>query len=198
MQIPEVLRTLPLPARLTGGLVAALLTIALVWFLGSIVAWTVDVRSETGQLKPRIARLKGYIEHQDRLEAAARSIEDRLDKAAYPASVDINQTGAELQQELRRFAEQAALTVQGSQLVQRDEDEDSAFDRVAVQLDMTGDPEAIDGFLLAVAEHEPLLAVELLQVSAPPQRRRSRRGEPEPESSILTVSARVAALRSRP
>ena len=121
-----------------------------------------------------------------------------LDGLAYPRADDANATGARLQQTLRGFAEEAGLTVVGSQLavsaaqdIDDQEKEVGLFDQLAVELSLDGPPIALDAFLVAVSQHSPALATVSIDIQ---RKRRSRRDDDETRD-FLTVRLRVVALR---
>ena len=140
----------------------------------------------------------GYEATAQELQTAAREFERALDGLAYPGSEDANAAGARLQQTLRGYAEDAGLTVVGSQLAvvtpegadNGDEDEE-LFDQLAVDLSLDGPPIALDAFLVAVSQHTPALAT----VSVDIQRKRWSRRDGDAKFEFLTVRLRVVALR---
>jgi len=121
-----------------------------------------------------------------------------LKQLSFDASTDDSQTGAELQQALRGFAEEAGLTVRGSQLISGREQMDSpdGFVLLAVELRMQGLPLALSAFLRDVYTHTPLLTISELNIIKVRDRRASRRrNQSNPsEEQNLELSVRVTSL----
>jgi len=140
----------------------------------------------------------GYETTAQELQTAAREFEHALDGLAYPGSEDANAAGARLQQTLRGFAEDAGLTVVGSQLAvltpegaDNGDEAKELFDQLAVDLSLDGPPIALDAFLVAISQHAPALAT----VSVDIQRKRWSRRDADAKFEFLTVRLRVVALR---
>lgn len=191
---------LPTEARWVIGAAGASVAIAVLALLAEVTGILIDSAQDIGRHKPRIARMLGYEATAQELQAAAREFERALDGLAYPGSEDANAAGARLQQTLRGFAEDAGLTVVGSQLAvvtpegadNGDEDEDEeSFDQLAVDLSLDGPPIALDAFLVAISQHTPALAT----VSVDIQRKRWSRRDGDAKFEFLTVRLRVVALR---
>jgi len=192
------LAALPKEARgaiLTGLLLAAVALVFLVINIWSSASesWYEIVKSE-----PRIARLKGYQAFQPAMVEAASEAEVVLQDLAFTVGADESETGARLQQLLRGFAEDAGLTVRGSQLITKGQQEKApeGFIRLSVELRVRGLPVALNLFLRDVYEHSPRLKVAEMNVVKVRERRASRR---EAQSNLsegqeLEVSIQVAAL----
>ena len=189
---------LPTEARWVIGAAAASVALAVLALLAEVTGILIDSAQDIGRHKPRIARMLGYEATAQELQTAAREFERALDGLAYPGSEDANAAGARLQQTLRGYAEDAGLTVVGSQLAvvtpegadNGDEDEE-LFDQLAVDLSLDGPPIALDAFLVAVSQHTPALAT----VSVDIQRKRWSRRDGDAKFEFLTVRLRVVALR---
>ena len=105
---------------------------------------------------------------------------------------------ARLQQALRGFAENAGLTVRGSQLMSVADQSASpeGFLILTVELRMSGMPSALDEFLGDVYAHNPLLKVAELNMVKVRDRRTSRRRD-QPQSTVtqdLDINIQVSAL----
>jgi len=189
---------LPTEARWVIGAALACFAGAVLALLVEVTGILIDSTQDIGRHKPRIARMLGYEATAQELQTAAREFERALDGLAYPGSEDANAAGARLQQTLRGYAEDAGLTVVGSQLAvvtpegadNGDEDEE-LFDQLAVDLSLDGPPIALDAFLVAVSQHTPALAT----VSVDIQRKRWSRRDGDAKFEFLTVRLRVVALR---
>jgi hypothetical protein len=191
---------LALPREARGavvGLAAIMATILLVlaaniWSSAS-ASW-----SEIAKNEPRIARLKGYQAFQPAIEEAASEAKVILSELAFTASSDESQTGAQLQQLLRGFAEEAGLTVRGSQLISGVEEEETpeGFVQLRVDLRMRGLPVALSLFLRDVYDHSPRLKVSEMDVIKVRDRRSTRRRD-QPQTPVeqdLDLSVQVTAL----
>ena len=154
--------------------------------------------SDISRSEPRIARLKGYQAHEPTMVASKSQASLILQQMSFDASTDDSQTGAELQQALRGFAEEAGLTVRGSQLISGSEQMDSpdGFVLLAVELRMQGLPLALSAFLRDVYAHTPLLTISELNIIKVRDRRASRRrNQSNPsEEQNLELSVRVTSL----
>ena len=120
------------------------------------------------------------------------------DELACAAVADQSQTGAQLQQLLRGFAEDAGLTVRGSQLLPAAQQATTpeGFAQLTVELQMRGLPLALNLFLRDVYEHSPRLKVTELDVVKVRDRRSSRRRDQTERLEVqdLDLSIQVAAL----
>lgn len=191
---------LALPREARGavvGLATITATILLVW-VANIWSSASASWSEIAKNEPRIARLKGYQAFQPAIEEAASEAKVILSELAFTASSDESQTGAQLQQLLRGFAEEAGLTVRGSQLISGVEEEETpeGFVQLRVDLRMRGLPVALSLFLRDVYDHSPRLKVSEMDVIKVRDRRSTRRrDQPQiPVEQDLDLSVQVTAL----
>ena len=190
------LLSLPREARavlLAIWAVSALLFFAWATALGSSAMGSAR---EISRVEPQIARLMGYELVVDEFERALEQSALRLRALSYPRT-EGSQAGAKLQQSLRGFAEDAGLTVNGSQLVvseDRSDSEEAFFELLSVDLSLQGMPSALDAFLDEIRRNTPRLAVSKLDL-VKPRRPRQRRGEPAHNTEILNVRMTVVGLR---
>ena len=189
---------LPTEARWVIGATLGGLVILVMTALLKVSASLLDSLQQSGRYEPRIARMLGYEATAQELQVAAQAFSRALDGLAYPRADDANAAGARLQQTLRGFAEEAGLTVVGSQLavsaaqdIDDQEKEVGLFDQLAVEPSLDGPPIALDAFLVAVSQHSPALATVSIDIQ---RKRRSRRDDDE-TPDFLTVRLRVVALR---
>jgi hypothetical protein len=154
--------------------------------------------SEIEKNEPHIARLRGYQLFQPSMLEAASEAKVLLSELAFAAVADKSQTGAQLQQLLRRFAEEAGLIVRGSQLLPAAQQAATpeGFVQITVELQMRGLPLALNLFLRDVYEHSPRLKVTELNVMKVRDRRSSRRSNQTESLEVqeLDLSVQVAAL----
>ena len=192
---------LPTEARwITGGCVL-FFTVMVLAFIIKLSTVLIDSLQQSSRHEPRIARMLGYEATAQELQSASRDFSQALDRLAYPEADDANAAGARLQQTLRGFAEEAGLTVVGSQLavITPDDAEDAddaddaevLFDQLAVDLSLDGPPIALDAFLVAIAQQSPALSTVSIDI----QRKRRSRREGNETLEFLTVRLRVIALR---
>ena len=190
------LLSLPREARallLAIWAVSALLFFAWATALGSSA---MSSAREISRVEPQIARLMGYELVVDEFERALEQSALTLRALSYPRT-EGSQAGAKLQQSLRGFAEDAGLTVNGSQLLVAEDMSDSEeafFELLSVDLSLQGMPSALDAFLDEVRRNTPRLAVSKLDL-VKPRRPRQRRGEPAFNHEILNVRMTVVGLR---
>lgn len=189
-----------LPREARGAIMGTVIisTLLLLLLLTSIWTSVSTSWSEIAKNEPRIARLKGYQVFRPAMLEAAAGAEVILEELAFSAASDESQTGAQLQQLLRGFAEDAGLTVRGSQLISVAEEEGTpkGFIQLTVELRMRGLPAALNLFLRNVYEHSPRLKVaELNAVKVRDSRSSRRREQTQPvEQQDLDLSIQVAAL----
>lgn len=190
------LLSLPREARavlLAIWAVSALLFFAWATALGSSAMGSAR---EISRVEPQIARLMGYELVVDEFERALEQSALTLRALSYPRT-EGSQAGAKLQQSLRGFAEDAGLTVNGSQLLvaeDRSDSEEAFFELLSVDLSLQGMPSALDAFLDELRRSTPRLAVSKLDL-VKPRRPRQRRGEPAYNPEILNVRMTVVGLR---
>jgi len=197
-QFDAWLRAVPREARILVITLCGLST-AVALFLVALASASISQSwSEMSRNEPKIARLKGYqASEQDMVELASETAL-LLRELAFSSESDESQTGARLQQALRGFAEDAGMTIRGSQLVSggRAEAGPDGFMLLTVELQMRGLPAGLTVFLRDVYDHSPLLKVSKLSIVKVRDRRASRRrdqGSAEPEQN-LDVNIQITAL----
>lgn len=174
-----------------GSVLAALLLMILTSIVGSGMQGFSSSRTAVA----KIERLLGYTDIESGLRESVKGTKTALWELAYPHTVSADQSSADLQTDLRRYAQRAMMTVSGSQAMEEDVDDAyPGFETLTVQLSMTGVPMSIDAFLQSVYEHRPALLVKSISVVDAPVRR-SRRREVSQNREVLTVRIVVGALR---
>lgn len=154
---------------------------------------------EIARVEPQIGRLLGYEVVGDEFDVALELATLRLRETSYAAG-EGSQAGARLQQSLRNFAEDAGLTVTGSQLIaqeERPEADPMLFEMLSVDLSLQGLPDALDRFLAEVRLHSPSLAMSKMDI-VKPRRARQRRGQPQQNPELLDVRITIFGLRELP
>ena len=192
------LRELPREAWTAVVGVLILSAFLLLLLITSVWSSLFESWSEIAENEPRIARLRGYQLFQSSILESASEAKVLLDELAFAAVADQSQTGAQLQQLLRGFAEDAGLTVRGSQLLPAAQQATTpeGFAQLTVELQMRGLPLALNLFLRDVYEHSPRLKVTELDVVKVRDRRSSRRRDQTERLEVqdLDLSIQVAAL----
>lgn len=197
-QFDAWLRAVPREARILVITLCGVSTAVVLFLLAVASASISQSWSEMSRNEPKIARLKGYqASEQDMVELASETAL-LLRELAFSSESDESQTGARLQQALRGFAEDAGMTIRGSQLVSggRAEAGPDGFTLLTVELQMRGLPAGLTVFLRDVYDHSPLLKVSKLSIVKVRDRRASRRrdqGSAEPEQN-LDVNIQITAL----
>lgn len=201
----QFIEGLPKPARTLLLATVAVVVGLMLWVTLSLVSLFFAGRSEIAAVLPRIERLQGYVASEAELRQAHEVFTAALGRMAYPTGIGQSEAGAELQQALRGLAENAGMTISGSQLVQQpsviadENSEPPMFETLVVRLSMTGSPESIHEFMLAIAEFQPALAVDSLAVTkprlSPRQLQRMQRQGQTIEPDLLTMQATVTAQR---
>ena len=191
-QIPQPGRGLALSAGVISVL-ALVLALLKIWTL-AWAGW-----SEISATGPRIARLKGYELAGEQIEEAQALAVLTMEQFAFVSGPANDQVGAELQQALRQYAEDAKLTVRGSRLVTVSDDKTApeGFDLLKVQLGIIGDPQGLITFLSDVYQHSPLLKVTKVSMAKATQRQSRDRGlgvSPGRDAQNLSIDIHVVAL----
>lgn len=169
-----------------------LLLPALLYFNALLGLWGMyhAANAEMERIEPRIARLQGLIDYQDRLSEAAVAVDSKVLELVYPASQEQTAVSAELQTRVRDIFAKAGLSVTNSQVLPVREQ--GNFDYIGVTLTMTGSLPALDEALAGIAAYLPLVLVESLEVY--PSRVARGRGESEPQQ--ITASLKLLSLRA--
>lgn len=189
---------LPREARVVVLGLGTVLGLVVLFMISNIWASATQSWSEISRSEPRIARLKGYQASRPAMRQAMSEASVILKQMSFDSGDDESQTGARLQQALRGFAENAGLTVRGSQLMSVADQSESpeGFLILTVELRMRGMPSALDEFLGDVYAHNPLLKVAEVNMVKVRDRRTSRRRD-QPQTTViqdLDINIQVSAL----
>ena len=185
----EVL-ALPMPARAVLIASATVVLIAILLLMTRLVAWWVESSVETARLEPRIAQIIGYLESEQKINAALDAYGQILDELAFPVSGDSGMGGALLQQELRQLSSESGLVLVGTEV--RQPDNQNALLRLGVNVRVAGPPENVIRFLESLQQYRPLLFVSSLSLSA--QRRQRRAVEPSQDNLMLQLDVHAYQL----
>ena len=147
-------------------------------------------------IEPRTARLLGVYESAERLSAAGAEAEAKVKQVAYPAMRDSATAAAAMQQDVRERLVEAGMSISGSQIRPRQQDE--GFDRLRLDLTAEGNIGSLEAALQALEEMRPLIFITELSVKpARVSRRRSRQAEAQAQGDIRKVSARFELISLR-
>lgn len=176
----EEVLALPTPARTLLITVVAVASIGVLLLMIRLIAWWVESSVETARLEPRIAQIVGYLESEQRIDAALTAYGDMLDELAFPDSGESGMGGARLQQELRKMSTQSGLTLVGTEV--RQPDNQDALLRLGVNMRVAGPPENVIRFLETLQQYRPLLFISSMSLSA---QRRQRRAEEAGQDNLM-------------
>lgn len=149
-----------------------------------------SAQADISRIEPRIARLQGLIDYEDKLREAAVVVDSRVTELVYPASEDQDTVAAELQTQVRNVFQQAGLSVTNSQVLPVRAQ--GNFDYIGVKLTVKGSLPALDGALAGIAAYMPLVLVESLDVYPA----RTARGKDAGAVQQLTASLQLLSLRA--
>lgn len=178
--------------RRTATLVALTLAVPLCLLLYlalQLLGMRSDYQQEIDRIEPRIARQQGLLERQDELAKSARRVDSEVLDLVYPASDDRAEVAAALQQAVREIMSSAGLRVTNSQILPAKEE--GGFDRISVKLTVTGELDALDAALSAVASYMPLLLLESMELY--PNRAGAR--SDGQETQAMTAALELLSLR---
>jgi general secretion pathway protein M len=139
----------------------------------------------TGFIEPRYARLAGLQASGDALavaEARARELEDLY---TYPAAQDANQTGNDAQQRIRSLLTAAGMGISSSQVLAAKQED--GLERIPLSVRAEGDLTALQGALIGIAEHRPVVLIDGINIQA--------QGAPERGIQRLSVQFSFLILR---
>jgi general secretion pathway protein M len=179
------------PAVLVGLTIALPLTL-LIYLISDFWLMRGDYQGEIERLQPRIARLRGLIESEQRLESAADTVQGRLQNLVYPASEERTAVSAALQNSVREIMSDAGLSVLNSQVLPVVKEE--RFERIGIKLTLAGDIAALDTALADVTTYVPLLLVESLEIWP----ERQSRGREREAGQTLNANLQLLSLRALP
>ena len=187
---------LPLNARWVMGTGASVIALLLCFWAVMVIGTMWDSYGQASNAEKRTARLMGYEAAGQTLDDALQQTGQQLARFAFAASQG-NKAGALLQQALRGFAEEAGLTVTGSQLISEEDNDDDAMAglrQVVVDLSLQGPPIALDAFLGELSIHQPKLVAGSMDIQKP-RRARRRAGDENQTSEQLNIRLEVFALQ---
>jgi general secretion pathway protein M len=172
--------------RRFAGIVGLTLAVPL-FFVLSILAdfWGVrqDNQRQIDRLEPRLARLGGLLESEERLKKSSGKVGSQILQLVYPQSDDQATIAAALQTSVRDIISVAGLKVGNSRILPvKTED---GFERIGLSLTVSGEMDALDEVLADLAAYTPLLLVESIEIK--PGRPARRGAESVGQAVIATM-----------
>ena len=135
---------------------------AFIYLATSLAQHSLESRDEIAKITPRISRLLGLIDSEQKMQESLLIVSDGSKSLTYPSTEEESVISATLQAELRRIMTEAGLTVSNSQLqtIRRE----GKFDHITLKVTVLGTIEALDLALAGLETYRPLVLVESLNV----------------------------------
>lgn len=169
-------------ARIVAALILGcvlLLALLFAFELSSRYRWASDTLE---MIEPRYARLAGVQRAGEEIVARRDEAREVLLRVAHPPDTEIPRIGTDLQQRIRRIAEEYDVRVSGSQIMPAREE--GALMTISINASMDGEIGAIAELLTRLQAEQPPVLVDKFLVQAPRSR---RRGEIENRVSVQTA-----------
>ncbi|MEH6590825.1 MAG: type II secretion system protein GspM [Halioglobus sp.] len=171
------------------GITVALPLLVLLSILGDFWGSRLEYQSDISRLEPRVARLRGLIESEQKLKKSSKKAKNRLLEVAYPQSDDQATIAAALQTSVREVVTAAGMSVGNSRIMPVKEV--GGFERISLNLTITGKLDALDRTMTEISNYSPMLMVETIEIKPG---RSSVRGSKTPTQSLV-VSLQLLTLR---
>lgn len=169
-------------ALILGGLLVLILLFA--FELASRYRWASDTLE---MIEPRYARLAGVQRAGDAIVKRRQDASEALARFAHAPDTEVPRIGTDLQQRIRRIAEEYDVRVSGSQIMPAREE--GALMTISINASMDGEVGAIAELLASLEAEQPPVLVDSLRVQAP---RARRRGDIE---NRVSVQSTLSVLR---
>ncbi|MDO6746789.1 type II secretion system protein GspM [Gilvimarinus sp. 1_MG-2023] len=140
--------------------------------------------SSLARIEPRIARLKGLHEAEAEILASSEDSERTLARLILTGE-DENVIGNSMQNAMRDLFTQVGVSVEGSRVLPFVEQD--SLQRVRVRIDATMQMEQITQLLMLVADHQPIVVVDSIDLR--PERRRNADPQALEVAVVLTSFA---------
>ena len=179
--------------RRFAGIVCLTLAVPLLFVL-SILSdfWGVrqDNQRQIDRLEPRMARLGGLLESEERLKESSGKVGSQMLQLVYPQSDDRATIAAALQTSVRDIITVAGLKVGNSRILPVKTVD--GFERIGLSLTVFGEMDALDELLADLADYTPLLLVESIEIKPG---RQARRGA-KPTGQLVNATMQLMTLRA--
>lgn len=139
-------------------------------------------------IEPRVARLRGLLEAQGDIKAALIGAQGQLAQYAYAADTESTRAAADMQQQARRAAERAGLSVVSSQALPPKSE--GGLEIHTLTLNVQGSYEGVVSVLEALARQKPRIQIDGLTLQT------SRR--PGADSSEIYAQLRLVTWKMMP
>ena len=173
-------------------LVGVTLLVPVYLFLGALSSlWSLrtEYKSEVDSIAPRVERLMGLIENEERMTVALAEMDAALSGQFYAKETDAAGVAAALQAEARRIFSESGLEVTNSQVLPNRKRAD--FDYIAVKMAAQGDLAALDQTLASLVAFRPIIFIESFDVFP----NRQPRGKDVTPEQKLTVTMQLLSVR---
>jgi general secretion pathway protein M len=149
-------------------LLTALIAIALVVGGGAFILGVhTQATQALAQVEPHYARISGMLQKQKQIKQASQRLSASLAQYIYSQSGDPSQIGNQVLQKVRDLATARDLRVTSSQSQPAKEDNDHpGLDRIAIDLRVEGDWDALQGLLADLARQTPAIYQSTVQLNA--------------------------------
>lgn len=178
-------------AGIIVGLSIAVPVLILLYVLGGFLVLRADYQTEIDRVEPRIARLSGLVQSEERLNESSSKVGMQIADIVYPASSDSASVAADLQKNIRELVAAKGLSVLNSRIVPVSQT--GAFDYVGLSLTVSGELAGLDEALGEIAAYSPLLMVESLEVRP----NRAARRATEAAQQTVRATLHLSSLRTR-
>jgi len=135
----------------------------------TLIGNSIESRAEIAKITPRISRLLGLIESEEKMQESLLIASDGSKSLAYPSTEEESVISATLQAELRRIMTEAGLTLSNSQVLKMRRE--GRFEHIGLNVTSVGTIQALDLALAGLDAYRPLVLIESLNVY--PNRRTS-------------------------
>ena len=172
------------------GLSVAVPVLALLYVLGGFLVLRADYQTEIDRMEPRIARLSGLVQSEDRLNESSSEVGTQIAELVYPATSDRASIAADLQKNIRELIAATGLSISNSRILPAAQTD--SFDHVGLSLTVNGDLAALDEALGEIAAYSPVLMVESFDVRP----NRAARRSTDAAQQTVTASLQLTSLRA--
>jgi general secretion pathway protein M len=172
------------------GLTLLLPLLLLLYFTADFWMMRQGYQAEIERLQPRIARMTGLMESEAQLNVSAGQLGSQVSNLVYPPTEDSAAVSAGLQKNIREIMTEAGLTVSNSRILPLVQEE--TFDRVGLNLTVSGSLDALDAALSEIAAYTPLLLIESIDIKP----KRALRSKENKDQQIVIASLQLLTLRA--
>lgn len=147
-------------------------------------------QKEIDRLRPRIARMYGLMEVEEQLQLSVNRLGSQVTSLVYPPTEQSAAISATLQADIRQIMTDAGLTVSNSRILPLVQEEN--FDRIGLNLTVSGGLDALDAALLEMANYTPLILIDTIDIKP----KRMTRSRDKNGKQIVTASIALLTMRA--